>query len=143
MTRRKARETALQMLFQLDVGQNQWPAAAGTLRHAGLETANATFAQGLVEGALSHLEEVDALINRYAKGWQVERLANVDKTILRLAVYELKYEPQTPAQVAINEAIELAKIFGSDESAAFINGILDTFYNQELAAAAAASNTDG
>ena len=70
------------------------------------------------------LDEIDSLINEAAKGWKTSRMGKVDLTILRLAVYEMNYDPDVPVKVAINEAIEIGKRFGQDESAAFINGIL-------------------
>ena len=77
-----------------------------------------------VSEVLSKLEEVDALINRFAKGWQTKRMAKVDLSLLRLAVFEMKFDDSVPAGVAINEAVELAKVYGGDTSASFINGIL-------------------
>ena len=132
MSRRNARESALQMLFQLTVGENDWQAAEETLAEAAVSEANAGFAREVVRGAMEKTEELDALIDRFSKQWQVERLANVDKTILRLALYELKYMPQTDAPIIINEAVTLAKIFGTEDSGAFVNGMLDAIYNQVL-----------
>lgn len=132
MSRRKARESALQMLFQLDIGQNPWSAAEETLSGAELQPQNADFARQMVKGAWENVEHIDGLINKYLQEWQMDRLANVDKTILRLAVYELEHMQETPAKIVINEAIELAKVFGNEESAGFVNGILDSVYNQEF-----------
>jgi N utilization substance protein B len=78
-----------------------------------------------VEGVWSHLEEVDGLITSAAANWRIERMALVDRNILRLGAYEICHSPDVPFVVAINEAVDLAKRFGSDESGAFINGILD------------------
>ncbi len=78
-----------------------------------------------VEGVWSHLEEVDRLITSAAANWRIERMALVDRNILRLGAYEICYSPDVPFVVAINEAVDLAKRFGSDESGGFINGILD------------------
>ena len=73
---------------------------------------------------LQRLEEIDGLINQYAKGWTTERMSKVDLTIIRLAVYEIKFDEDVPAGVAINEAVEIAKKFGQEESAGFVNGVL-------------------
>jgi len=132
MGRRAARETALQMLFQMDVGQNDWQMTELTLAEAGLSDVNADFALSLVKGAWDNLTEIDRLIETYAKEWNIKRLANVDKNILRLAVYELKFINEVPYNVVINEAIELAKNFSTEDSGAFVNGVLDTILNQEV-----------
>lgn len=79
----------------------------------------------LVAGAASHQEELDALIVRFSEHWRLERMTVVDRNLLRLAAYELLYQPKVPPKVVINEAVELAKRYGSDDSGAFINGILD------------------
>ena len=73
---------------------------------------------------LQKLEEIDGLINQYAKGWTTERMSKVDLTIIRLAVYEIKFDEDVPAGVAINEAVEIAKKFGQEESSGFVNGVL-------------------
>lgn len=131
MSRRKARESALQMLFQLDVGQNDWQAAENTLAEAEIHESNQEFARQVVRGTLENLEFVDKIINKYSLEWPVDRLANVDKTILRLAIFELAYM-ETSYKIVINESVELAKIFGGDESGSFINAILDSVYNKEI-----------
>jgi len=79
----------------------------------------------LAEGATSHLEELDVFIVRYSEHWRLERMTIVDRNLLRLAIYELLYQPNVPAKVVINEAVELAKRYGSEASGGFINGILD------------------
>ena len=83
------------------------------------------------DGTMAHLEEIDNIIGSYAKGWTVERMSKVDKAILRLAVYEIKYAPDVPDGVAVNEAVELAKVYSSDEAPAFINGILGKVIGSE------------
>ncbi len=83
------------------------------------------FAQELIRGTVEHLAELDRKIAAFAEGWAVERMANVDRNIMRLAAYEIFCRDDIPERVSINEAIELAKRFGSEESAKFINGILD------------------
>jgi len=85
----------------------------------------AAFTRQLVEGTLARREELDAIISRHATGWRLERLAAVDRNILRLALYELQYHLGTPVGVVINEAIELAKGFNDEEAGKFVNGLLD------------------
>jgi len=79
----------------------------------------------LVEGVAAHQEELDALIRQHSEHWRLERMAAVDRNLLRLALYELLHQPAIPAKVVINEAVELAKRYGSEESGSFINGVLD------------------
>jgi N utilization substance protein B len=83
------------------------------------------YLQALVEGVAAHLEELDALIARYSEHWRIERMAAADRNLLRLAVYELLYQPGIPPKVVINEAVELAKRYGTEASGAFVNGLLD------------------
>jgi N utilization substance protein B len=86
------------------------------------------FFSHLVRGVCDHLIEIDRIIRRHSENWRLERMSRVDRNILRLAVFEISYCPDIPPRVAINEAIELGKYFGSEESGAFINGILDSIY---------------
>ncbi len=85
-----------------------------------------SFAEELIAGALAHMDDVDSLIQKYAKNWSLDRIARVDLAILRLAVFELLYRDDIPPVVSINEAIDLAKTYSSGESRRFINGILDS-----------------
>lgn len=125
MSRRLAREKALQMLFQMDVGHNSFEMAKKTLEEEDMSPQDKSFTLSLVEGTRDCLGELDNYINKHAEEWDVERMANVDKNLIRMALYEIKYLPDIPTSVSINEAIELAKIFSSDESAKFVNGVLD------------------
>jgi N utilization substance protein B len=132
-SRRKAREVALQILYQLDVQEQLSDAQAAALfwQHLSREEGDAAdegtrpFADQLVHGVRAHLAEIDALITRASRNWRLERMARVDRNLLRLAIYELKHSPDVPAKVAINEAIEIAKRYGTADSPAFVNGILD------------------
>ncbi|MGI9861200.1 transcription antitermination factor NusB [Moorella naiadis] len=126
MLRRAARARALQALFAIDVGHTS-PAMAleQVLGEGELPPRVAAFTRQLVEGTLARREELDAIISRYAVGWRLERLAAVDRNILRLALYELQYHRETPVGVVINEAIELAKGFNNEEAGKFVNGLLD------------------
>ncbi|MFH1830193.1 MAG: transcription antitermination factor NusB [Pseudomonadota bacterium] len=124
--RRKARESALQMLYQLDMsGQDLNDAMASSGALANLDAEVRQFAQQLVNGVVGDLAEIDKLIAAHSTNWKISRMAAVDKNILRMAVYELKNFSDIPIKVTINEAVEIAKRFGSGESGAFVNGILD------------------
>jgi N utilization substance protein B len=133
--RRRARELALQLLYQhehsgadLEVMQtdfDEWTGAAEEVRE---------FADYLLRGTLSDLEQLDAELARQTAHWKLERLAAVDRNILRLAMFELMHEPDTPPAVVIDEAIEIAKKFGAEESGRFVNGVLDGFVKRRAAA---------
>ncbi|MCL4441084.1 transcription antitermination protein NusB [Desulforamulus profundi] len=128
MGRRQARETALQALFQIDVGKNEPDfAIKNTAEEFGAGPQELEFARQLVKGTLEHIDEIDALISRVSKEWQLSRMANVDRNIIRLALYELKFREDIPPNVSVNEAVELAKIFGGADSGRFVNGILGKF----------------
>ncbi|NLW25175.1 MAG: transcription antitermination factor NusB [Clostridia bacterium] len=126
MKRRLARETAFQTIFQIDVGKNS-PEEALTqrLQQVLLGESEKDFCRRLVKGTLENLQEIDKKIQQYVVDWKIERMPSVDRNLLRMAIFEMMYCEDIPNKVAINEAIELAKIFGSEESAKFINGVLD------------------
>ena len=128
MSRRLARETALQVLFQQDMtgdSQELKPVIYKWAEEFAVPEASIPFAQALVEGTLNHKAAIDEQLEKLSEGWSVSRMANVDRNLLRLACYEILYREDIPGRVTINEAIEIAKRYGSDESAKFINGILD------------------
>jgi N utilization substance protein B len=130
--RRKAREVALQFLYQLDQTGADDPTPFEDdfwSRHPVDEGARA-FAAALVRGAKAQQAKIDAIIAETAEHWDLERMAVVDRNILRMAVYELLCEPTVPGKVAINEAIEIAKKFGTAESSRFINGVLDRIHRE-------------
>jgi N utilization substance protein B len=134
--RRKAREVALQFLYQLDQHGETDPTAHEPdfwARHPVDEETRA-FASALVRGAATRHAEVDKIIGQYTEHWDLDRMAVVDRNILRLAVYELLDHPSVPPKVAINEAIEISKKFGTRESSRFINGILDRVHKELRAA---------
>jgi N utilization substance protein B len=120
MKRRTAREKALQALFQVNVS-NIEPNEA--IEHVLDEETADQFMNSLVFGTIEHEKELDGLITPHLVNWTIDRLANIDKTILRMAAYELKYE-DVPANVTLDEAVELAKAFGDDHSSKFVNGVL-------------------
>lgn len=130
--RRQVRELALQTLFHIDVGKApakealQATFARGSLTAEGQPLppeAEATITR-YVQGVEAHRAEIDQLLAKLAKEWKPERMANVDRNVLRLAIYEVLYEPETPVGVAINEAVELVKRYSTAESYRFVNGIL-------------------
>lgn len=90
------------------------------------------FVVELVEGVISRLDEIDAVIIKYAPEWPIDQITNVDRAILRIGVYELKHSDQIPSKVAINEAIELAKTFGGESSGRFVNGVLGAVYKDSV-----------
>lgn len=128
MSRRLARETALQVLFQRDLTKESLITAEIVARWAaefGVPEASRPFAQELVDGTIDHLDEIDQTIALLAQDWPLSRMANVDRNVMRLATYEILFCTDIPGRVSLNEAIELAKRFGGEESAKFVNGILD------------------
>ncbi len=131
--RRTAREMAVQMLYQLDLGGSPLPQVftsfdlaefVGGRRQQRAEQAFA-YAQQLVRGTLEHRDAIDELIRGQADNWRLERMPAVDRNILRLAVYEMMHERDVPKLVVVDEAIELAKKYGSEHSGKFVNGLLD------------------
>lgn len=126
MTRRsRAREVALQVLFQEDLNRHSSPQEGESLLRRRLKSrALLEFARGLVEGVRRHRAELDERIERTAAHWSLNRMAATDRSVLRLGAYELLFS-DTPGRVAVNEAVELAKRYGTAQSAQFVNGILD------------------
>jgi transcription antitermination protein NusB len=125
-TRRKGRELALQALYQMEVTGDTSPGALELfLGHFEGNPQARDFARRLVSGVVAHREEIDGLIERCTENWKLNRIAKVDLTILRVASYELLFCPDIPVNVSMDEAIEIGKRFGTDDSAIFINGVLD------------------
>lgn len=126
-SRRKARENALQMLFQYDFTRDPVDEIISTFwqMNPTPDQTVVSFANQLFRGTVSRLEEIDQLLQAHAKNWRLERMASVDRNVMRLAVYELLTEAETPPAVIIDEAIEIAKKYSTEESAQFVNGILD------------------
>lgn len=130
--RRKAREVALQFLYQLDLHDEADPSSQETefwSRHPVDDEARA-FADALVRGTKRNQGKIDALIGQFTEHWDLERMAVVDRNLLRVAIYELLWQPDVPPKVAINEAIEIAKKFGTGDSSRFVNGILDRIHKE-------------
>lgn len=131
--RRKAREIAIQILYQADVAGVPFSEAFATYEgYFNPSPKVLSFARELVNGVAEKQEEIDKVIERYSKNWKLSRMSAIDRNILRLATYELLFRPDIPPKVSINEAVELAKAFGTEESASFVNGILDAIYRKEL-----------
>ncbi|HEV3457143.1 MAG TPA: transcription antitermination factor NusB [Thermoanaerobaculia bacterium] len=139
--RRTAREMAVQMLYQSDLGGSPLPHIFSTFdvseylsgdlgRHKRRVEDAFEYAQTLVRGTVDHREEIDSMIRGQADNWRLERMPAVDRNILRLAIYEMLYERDTPKLVVVDEAIELAKKFGSEQSGRFVNGLLDGLLKQ-------------
>lgn len=128
--RRRAREAALQMLYQCEIGRSRPEdalASYGEIEQAArLESPEAeAFASQLVLGTVEHAGEIDPVIAACAEHWRPERMAVVDRLILRMAVFQFQHVPDVPPNVVITEAVDLARRFGGDESGAFVNGVLD------------------
>src|SRR6478735_5216887 len=121
MKRHTARQKALQALFQHDLGQTEPMEAIGNVVQ---NEKSDQFLESLVLGVVEHQQEIDELLRNHLEKWTLDRVATVDRVILRIAVYEMKYEEEIPTSVTLNEAIELAKTFGDDQSSKFINGVL-------------------
>lgn len=117
----------MQMLYEIEMAQAPLSSVITGfwMRHPECDEPTREFAQRLVSGVLSQKEEIDAIIVKHSAHWRLPRMAAVDKNILRLAVFEIKELEDIPLKVTLNEAIEIAKKFGSEESGAFINGVLD------------------
>ena len=124
MTRNEARETLMQLMYELDAAKNMDVETATTLIEDRLSGNHIARGKALVSNIIENLEEVDEIINRNSKSWKTGRMPKVDLAIMRLAVGEIKYGEDVPAAVAINEAINLAKKYSTDQSSKFIHGVL-------------------
>ena len=130
-TRRKSREIAIQILYTLEINESDIDDALTTfcaMYHPGGEFID--FATHLLRGVFQHQKEIDQIIRKASDHWSLHRMAMVDRSIIRTAVFELLYCPDIPAKVTIDEAVEIAKKYSTDKSSAFINGILDKVAHQ-------------
>lgn len=137
-SRRRAREIALQILYLADANPELTAAEALTLYFNSLAAAAAgedsaaepsfdkQLTDAIVRGVVEHRAALDELLGRVSRSWRIERMARLDRNVLRLALWELQHSPDVPMEVVINEAVDLAKRFGSAEAPAFVNGILDS-----------------
>ena len=128
MKRREAREKAVQTLFQLDGTERPAEEAIGYIIEGPVDP----FYEKLVKGTQEHLSEIDAVLIEKLENWSLERLPKIERTVLRLATYELLYNEDIPHRVAVNEAIELCKTFGDEKSGRFVNGVLSKFEQQRM-----------
>jgi transcription antitermination protein NusB len=124
VSRRIAREKALQSLFQIDLANVNTKQAVQYVLEEEPHMVDAGYVTRLVDGTIAFKSNIDEVLSRYSIGWELSRMANVDRNILRLATYELLYETDIPPNVVVNEAVELAKAFSTYESGKFVNGIL-------------------
>jgi N utilization substance protein B len=141
--RHQARIVALQALYEIDCVHHA-PAVVLEQRLAvgRCPTAVAAFSRHLVNGVLEHQAVLDVFIHHYAPEWPLEQMAYIDRNILRMAIFEFAVDGQTPVKVAINEAVELAKTFGSDSAPRFVNGVLGTLVEHKEAIAQAVKGTE-
>lgn len=132
--RRSGRELAFRLLFQLDVGGGTPSEVFEVAREASEASSEVwVFAVQLARGAWQERASIDPLIERFASGWTIDRMANADRNLLRLALYEILFRSEIPASVSINEAVELAKEYSTADSARFINGILGSVVRERAA----------
>jgi N utilization substance protein B len=124
VTRRQARELALQTLFSIDIGKHDPQAALDDALTRPGRADERAFVRDLVLGTLDHAAQSDEIVTPLLQDWTLDRIPTVDRLILRMAVYEMQHCPETPRVVAINEAIELAKKFSTEDSGRFVNGVL-------------------
>lgn len=132
MSRRKAREFAFIVIFQVDqVQADPWQALQHLLEEQALPDKDQQFAMELVEGTLQHMQVIDEKIARYSREWSVDRMSSVDRNIMRVAGYEILFRGEVSPVVAIDEAIELAKRYGEEQSSRFVNAILDRIQGEK------------
>ncbi|MHB1296699.1 MAG: transcription antitermination factor NusB [Anaerolineae bacterium] len=144
--RRRARIAALQALFEVDIVHHD-PGCSlqERLDESPIPDSGVAFCRALVQGVMQHREGLDGVIHRIAPEWPIDQMAPIDRNILRLAAFEIMFDASAPPKVAINEAVELAKLFGSDSSGRFVNGVLGTLLSQrnELAQSFIRDSEDG
>ena len=125
--RRKAREIALQVLYGIAISPSDWEnSLAETVERRRSSPEAAEYARGIIQHVMEHMEDLDTRISARLENWKFERVALIDRSILRIALAELLFLPETPTNVIINEAIEIAHIYSSKDAGRFVNGILDS-----------------
>ncbi len=131
--RRRARAVALQTLFEVDMARHD-PSRVlqQRVQDCNLDQDIADFARHLVQGALENLSKIDLTIQEIAPEWPFDQMSPIDRSILRIAIFEMIFDPDIPIKVAINEAVELAKLFGSESTRRFINGALGTLASKQM-----------
>jgi N utilization substance protein B len=123
-TRRRDRKLALEILYEIDMTGRSLKDVLENKKHAGVEIALSEFAARLIAGVIQMRERIDRIIEQFSEGWKVSRMPSVDRNILRMAIYEMIFEDEVPIAVSINEAVELAKFYSTDDARRFINGVL-------------------
>lgn len=132
-TRRRARRITLEILYEVDIAEHPpEDVIARRLQEQPMESAGVAFTEQLVLGVIQHRADMDLLIAEYAPEWPLDQMAVIDRNILRMAIYEFLIDSSTPVKVAINEAVELAKLYGADSAPRFINGVLGSLADQSL-----------
>ena len=145
--RRKARQVALEILYEVDCAEH--PADDVITRRLvdeedPLDEATEAFLREMIHGVIQHQAALDSVIHKYAPEWPVDQMAIIDRNILRMAIFEIAIDEHTPLKVAINEAVELAKIYGSDSAPRFVNGVLGTLAStSQSALVAVLAGSDG
>ena len=125
-SRRKSREYAMQMLYQWEIcGYTPTQVAAGFFANQKADAEVEGFARNLFEGAVADIDQLDSVVRAHSENWRLERMAAVDRNILRVALFELLHYPETPPAAVINEALEIARRFSTGDSVEFVNGVLD------------------
>jgi len=136
--RRRGREIALQVLYQMEWEEEDIKSALGRYLEArsdsdlGMDHPSIEFAEEILSGIKERKQEIDGIIEEHAHNWRLDRMAVVDRNILRIGVFELLFNEEIPPKVCINEAVELGKRFGSEDSGPFVNGILDSVFRRRL-----------
>jgi N utilization substance protein B len=131
-TRRRARRVTLETLYEYDIANHDPDEVLEQrLEASPIERAGVEFAGRLVHGVIAYQEQMDRLISRFAPEWPLDQMAVIDRNVLRIAIYEFLVTDETPVKVAINEAVELAKVYGSDSAPRFINGVLGTLADHQ------------
>jgi N utilization substance protein B len=130
-TRRQGREAALQALYAIAVGHREPGDALTEMVGEGGETEYRAFVKDLVIGTLDHAQEADLLLSPLLEGWTIERLPTIDRLLLEMGTFELRHRPLTPRAVVINEAVELAKKFSTEDSNRFVNGVLNAIAKEK------------
>ncbi len=132
MTQRKARRVILQLLFQYDIHPDStFEDSLELFPPEFLKGIDLSFVRECIDGLLEKLDVIDEIINRHAVGWRVERMGVVDRNIIRFSVYETLLECRVPVSISVNEAVELAKLFGDEKSRSFVNGVLSKIFKEE------------
>jgi N utilization substance protein B len=132
--KREARVLALQVMYACDLRPEDSSASIFEIinKNSSSSSKMSKYAEMLVENALADNEKIDSILQEFSENWDLKRMAVIDRNILRLAITELRYSKDVSYKVVIDEAVEMAKIYGTDESSKFVNGVLDTIYKKVL-----------